>query len=120
MSSLLFGIGLSALLSVTSLVVVLFRVSPLTAPEQALPAFFASLLLAVSSVSAIALFYLWRLLPAQTWDTGKILSISVRQGIFIGLATTITVLFFLLGLLTWWVALLIFAVFVLIELAIHS
>ncbi len=104
----------------TSLVVVLFRVSPLTSPVQALPAFFASFFLAVSSVSAILLFLLWRLLPIHTWDTGKILSISVRQGIFIASATSIMILFYLLGLLTWWIALLIYAVFILIELAINS
>lgn len=117
MTSLLFGIILSALLSLTSLLVVLFRVSPLSAPGQALPAFFLSLFLSVSSIATLLFFALWKMVPIHTWDTGKILSISLRQGIFIGLATMILILFHLLGLLTWWIAILIYGMFVLIEMA---
>lgn len=117
MSSLVFGIGVSALLSLTSLLIVLFRVSPLSAPEQAIPAFFISLFLSVSTVSTLVLFAVWKWLPFHTWDTGKLLSISVRQGIFLGFGTIILVLFHLLGLLTWWIGLLIYSVFILIELA---
>jgi hypothetical protein len=117
MTSLLFGIALSALLSATSLLLVLFRVSPLSAPVQALPAFFVSVFLSVSSVSALLLFGLWRVLPVHTWDMGKTLSISLRQGVFLGLGTVILILFHLLELLNWWIAILIYAVFVLIELA---
>jgi hypothetical protein len=120
MSSLLFGIGISALLSTTSLLVVLFRVSPLSAPGQALPAFFFSLFLSVSSIGSLLLFAIWRMLPIHTWDSGKLLSVSVREGIFLGLGTSILLLFHLLGILTWWIALLIYTVFVLVELGINS
>jgi hypothetical protein len=117
MNNLLFGIALSAALSVTSLLVVLLRVSPLTAPAQALPAFFLSLLLSVSTVSTLLLIALWRVLPVHTWDTGKITSISLRQGLLLGLAVTIIFVFLVLRLLNWWIGLLIAAVFGLIELA---
>ncbi|MBI3332443.1 hypothetical protein HYZ99_05850 [Candidatus Peregrinibacteria bacterium] len=117
MTSLLFGIILSALLSLTSLLVVLFRVSPLSAPGQALPAFFLSVFLSVSSIATLLFFVLWKTVPIHTWDMGKILSISLRQGIFLGVATMILLLFHLLGLLTWWIAILIYAMFVLIEMA---
>ena len=50
---------------------------------------------------------------------GKILSIALRQGIFIGLTVIIILLFYLLGILTWWIGLLIFLVFVLIEIALQ-
>jgi len=120
MSTLLFGILASALLSTTSLMVVLFRVSPLNAPGYALPAFFASLFLAISSVASIVFYFTWKMLPFHAWDTGKILSISVRQGILLGLGTVILVVFHLLGILTWWIALLIYAVFTLIELALNA
>lgn len=120
MTSLLFGICLSALLSTTSLLVVIFRVSPLTAPTYALPAFFVSLFLAVSSVATLLCYILWRLVPLHSWDLGQILGISVRQGIFLGTGTVILVIFHLLGLLTWWIAVMIYAVFVLIELALNS
>ncbi len=120
MTSLLFGISSSALLSTTSLLVVLFRVSPLTAPEYAIPAFFISLFLAISSVGTLLFYALWRFVPLHSWDLGQILGISLRQGIFLGLATVILVLFHLLGLLTWWIAIMIYGVFILVELALNS
>lgn len=120
MTTLLFGISVSALLSTASLLVVLFRVSPLTAPGYAIPAFFVSLFLAASSVMTLAFYSLWRFVPLHSWDLGQILGISVRQGAFTGLATAILLLFHILGLLTWWIAAMIYGVFVLVELALHS
>ncbi len=120
MTSLLFGITASALLSVTSLLVILFRVSPLSAPVYALPAFFVSVLLSISSLTTLGLIFLWRMLPFHSWDLAKIVSVSLRQGIMLGVATCILLVFHLLGMLTWWIAILIYAVFVLIELALNS
>lgn len=117
MSSLPFGIAIAAVFSVTSLLIVLFRVSPLTAPAQALPAFFVALFLTMSTVGTIFFIALWRFLPWHVWDTGKITAIALRQGIFLALATTVVMLFLVLQLLNWWITLLIFGVFVLIELA---
>lgn len=117
MQNLLFGISLSALLSTTSLLIVILRVSPLTAPAQALPAFFISLFLSISTVGALLLYGLWNVLPVHTWDMGKLLSISLRQGIFLGCATVLLVLFHLLDLLNWWVGLMIYGVFFFVELA---
>jgi hypothetical protein len=119
MTSLLFSIIVAALLSITSFIAVVFRVSPLTSPGQALTAFFASIFLSVASVATLLLFVLWKWFPIHAWDEGKILSISLRQGIFLGAATTILVLFHLLGLLTWWIVILIYLVFLLIELALQ-
>lgn len=119
MTSLLFGIILSALLSTTSLLVVLFHVSPLTSPDQALPAFFVSVFLSISSIASLCFYGLWRIIPIHAWDTGKLLSISVRQGILLALATVIALLFHLLGLLTWWNSIMIYAVFVFFELALN-
>ncbi len=120
MTSLLFGIIASALLSCTSLLVVILRVSPLSAPGYAIPAFFVSLLLSVGSVGSLLFLLLWRVLPFHSWDLAKVVSVSMRQGFMLGFATCVLVLFHLLGLLTWWIALLIYGVFVLIELALNS
>lgn len=120
MSSLLFGIAASAVLSLTSLTIVLFRVSPLSAPGYALPAFFLSLLLALSSGGALVFYAFWRLVPIHAWDAGKLLAIALRQGIFLALGTCTLILFHLLGVLTWWIAILTYAVFVLVELALDS
>lgn len=119
MTTLLYSIIVAALLSVTSLIAVLLRVSPLTAPAQALPAFFASMFLTVTSIMTLLLYALWKWFPLHAWDEGKILSIALRQGIFIGLTVTIILLFHLLGILTWWIGLLVFLVFVLIEIALQ-
>ncbi|MDA1209105.1 MAG: hypothetical protein O2904_03695 [bacterium] len=117
MNSFLFGISVSAILSATSLLIVLLRVSPLTASTQAIPAFFVSLFMAISTVGALVLFTIWKFIPLHTWDLGRMLSISLRQGIFLACATVILLLFHIFQLLNWWVALMIYAVFVLVELA---
>ena len=119
MNTLVFGISLAALLSTTSFLIVLFRVSPLLAPTQAVIAFFFSVLLSVSTVSTLLFMALWKTVPHHTWDTGKLTSISLRQGIFFGSATAIVLLFLLLQLLNWWVAVLIYGVFILVELALE-
>lgn len=119
MNTLVFGISLAALLSSTSLLIVLVRVSPLTAPAQAIPALFVSLFLSISTVSALLFMLLWKYIPHHTWDMGKLTSVSLRQGIFLGTATVILVVFHLLGLLTWWIALLIYGLFALVEAALE-
>ena len=119
MTSLLFSIIAAALLSTTSLLVVLFRASPLLSPMQALPTFFISVFLAVSSLTTLALYALWKHVPLHAWDDGKILGIALRQGVLIGLATVIMFAFLLLGLLTWWIVIMIYAMFLLVELALQ-
>ncbi len=119
MTSLFFSIAVAALLSVTSLITVIFRASPLLSPGQAIPAFFASVFLSVVTVSTLVLFFLWKWFPLHAWDEGKILGISLRQGTLLGLGTLVLLLFHLLGLLTWWIAILIYLVFLLIELALQ-
>lgn len=119
MTTLLYSIIAASLLSVTSLIAILLRISPLTSSGQALPAFFASLFLSVTTVSTLLLFLLWKWFPFIAWDEGKILSVSLRQGIFLGIGTVVLILFHLLGILTWWIGILIFLVFVLIEAALQ-
>ncbi len=119
MTSLLYSIIAAGLLSITSLLVVIFRVSPFTSPAQALPAFFASVFLSLACITTLLLYVIWKNFPLHAWDEGKVLSISLRQGIFISLATIICILFHLLGLFTWWIGVLIFLVFILVEVALH-
>jgi hypothetical protein len=119
MNTLVFGISLAALLSTTSLMIVLFRVSPLLAPTQAVFAFFLSVFMSVTTVGTLVFIGLWKYIPHHAWDTGKLTSISLRQGIFAGSATSILLLFHLLGLLTWWIGVMIYGVFILVELALE-
>jgi hypothetical protein len=96
---------------------VLTRVSPLTAVEWALPSFYATFFLMICSVSTLLFVIVWQFIPHHTWDTGKLMSISLREGIFTGLAVTIMVTFQLLQLANWWILLLVALVFISIELA---
>ena len=120
MTSLLFGISTAALLSLTSLLVILFRASPLTAPLYAITAFLGSVFLTVATVGTLLLYAIWKWLPFHTWDTGKLLSISLRQGILLAIAITLMFLFLSLQILTWWVGGMIIGVFLLVELAINA
>lgn len=120
MTSLLFSIVLAALLSTTSLLVVLFRVSPLTAPAQALPAFFLSLFLSVSTVTALLFAAAWRWAVGQNWNAGKLLTVSLREGLFLGFIVVALLGLQMLGLLNIWIAVMIVAVFALVETALHS
>jgi hypothetical protein len=120
MTSLLYSIIVAALLSVTSLIAVLLRVSPLLSPAPALAAFFASLFLSITSVMTLLLYALWKWFPLHAWDDGKTIGISLRQGVFLGVIASVIVLFHLLGILTWWIGLLVVLVFVLVEVALQS
>ncbi len=119
MPSLLYAIIAAALLSGTSLLAILLRVSPLTAPAQALPAFFASVFLTVATLGALGFFAFWKFTPLRAWSDGKIIGVAVRQGIFLALAVTAILLFHLLSILTWWVGGLLVAAFVLVEMALE-
>lgn len=98
---------------------ILFRVSPLTAPKLALPFFFLTVFLAAASVGALIFYGIWVAVPLEGLDGGKKLTIALREGIFLSLAILFIILFHLLGILSWWIALMIFGVFLLIELALH-
>ncbi|MBI3336186.1 hypothetical protein HYZ98_01305 [Candidatus Peregrinibacteria bacterium] len=120
MPSLLLTLLVASLVSIVSFLTVLFRISPLLTPYQAIPAFLVSLFLASSSTGTLLLSLLWKALPVHTWDEGRILSISLRQGLLLASAISIVALFQILQLLTWWSAILIVIVFLLIELALHA
>jgi hypothetical protein len=119
MTTLLYSIIIAALLSVTSLITVVLRVSPLLSPAQALPAFFLSVFLSIAMMMTLLLYVVWKWFPVHAWDEGKILGISLRQGMFLAAATVIMILFHLLGILNWWIGVLIYVVFLLIELALQ-
>lgn len=119
MPPLLYAIIVAALLSSTSLIAILLRISPLTSTAQALPAFLASIFLTIATVGSLLLFLFWTYVPIHTWNEGKILGIALRQGIFLALAIVIILVFHLLYILTWWIAILIFLVFILIEMALE-
>jgi len=127
MTSPLVSVLIALLLSISSLIVVLVRVSPLTAPEFALPFFFAIVLIAVSSLAALLLVLAKSLLqkPPEGAAHGghfflsrAVLRSSLRQGMLFGVATCMVLLLFLLRIHNVWIAVLVYAVFILIEMAV--
>ena len=120
MTHLLLRIAIAAILSLASLLVIVFRVSPLTSPGLAVPFFFLTLFLAIASFSTLACYGAWSHIPVEGMDEGRKMSVSLREGLFIAAATILVLIFQILGILTWWIAGLIYLVFILIEIALHS
>ncbi len=120
MTSILVRIAIAALLSLTSLLVILFRVSPLSAPGLAVPFFFLTIFLSVASIGTLLFYAAWSRLSMEGMDSGRKLSISFREGLLLGGATILLLVFLLLEILTWWIAGLIYLVFLLIEMALLS
>lgn len=127
MPTALASILIAFLLSLSSLLIVFMRVSPLLSPEFALPFFFASVLGAVSSLLtlllALAKSLLQRLPEGVTEGSHSFLSravlrSSLRQGILLGSATCVVLFLFLLRIHNIWIALLVYAAFILIEMAV--
>lgn len=120
MTPLLLRIAAAAFLALTSLTVVLFRVSPLTSPGLAIPFFFLTLFLAIASIGTLLSYVIWGSISVEGMDSGRKMSVSLREGLFAATATVLLFVFQILGILTWWIAILIYLVFFLIEVALHS
>jgi hypothetical protein len=120
MTTLLLKVAIGAVLALLSLVVILFRVSPLTAPGIAIPFFLLTLFLTVAGFGTLLCYFLWRALDVEGMDAGKRMSVSLREGMFLGVATVLVFSFLMLEIFTWWIGILIYAVFILIEMALHS
>lgn len=100
--------------------IIIFRVSPLLAPGIAIPFFFLTLFLTVATTSSLLFYAAWGSVSVEGMDAGRKLTISLREGVLLSFATIFLVLFQLLGLATWWTVVLIYAVFLFVELALHS
>jgi hypothetical protein len=112
------GILLTFLLSASSLLVVFYRVSPLTAPDFALPFLFLSIFILVGSSTALLLTIVKAMVIRQSLRMRWVVASSIRQGMFVALATCLLLFLHLLHILNWWIALLVYTVFLLIEMAI--
>lgn len=118
MTNALTGIALALFLSLSSLTVVFLRVSPLSSPEFALPFLFLSIFIAVSACTVLLLSVIKAFLMHQLLRSRSVMTASLRQGVFAATGTCIIVFLFLLHILNWWIAILVYAVFVLIEMAV--
>lgn len=120
MTPTLIRIATAGLLSLASLFVILFQVSPLSAPGVAVPFFFLTVFLSSSSIVTLVCYFIWNRLSIEGMDAGRKLSLSFREGIMFAIATVLILLFLLLEILTWWIAVLMYLVFFLVEMALLS
>lgn len=116
----LIRIAAAGFLSLASLLVILFHVSPLTSPGVAVPFFFLTLFLSCASIMTLICYFIWSRLSMEGMDAGRKLSLSFREGVFFALATCLVFLFLILEILTWWIGGLIYLVFLLVEFALLS
>ncbi|MDD5055676.1 MAG: hypothetical protein PHZ00_05420 [Candidatus Peribacteraceae bacterium] len=120
MTLILLRIATAGILAILSLMIILFRVSPFSASSVALPFFFLTLFLAIASFGSLIAFSVWSRLPVEGMDVGKKLSVSLREGIFLSVASVLLVLLQILDVYTWWIGVLVYLIFVLVEGALHS
>ncbi len=128
MTTTLSLISIALVLSLSSLLVVILRVSPLTAPQYAIPFLILSVFIAVTSFLTLVLFSIRRFLIKRLVKESekqrphvlarKLINSSLRQGIFFAIATCVVIFMWLMGIVNWWIAVLIYMVFVLVEMAI--
>ena len=120
MTPLLLRIAAAGFLSLASLLVILFRVSPLASPGLAVPFFFLTLFLSCASIGTLMCYGAWNTVAVEGMDAGRKISVSLREGLFFAAATTFVFIFQIFGILTSWIGGLIYLVFVLVEVALHS
>lgn len=107
-------IALSAAFSWIAWLLVIFKLNPYSTMGVSLSFFFLSLLIALSSTFTIIGFYV-RVWLFRNEVFYKHISISLRQGILIGILSVFSLVFQMLRVLTWWSGLLLVLVIVLIE-----
>jgi hypothetical protein len=117
MTNILINIALAFLFSASALSVVLLRVSPLSSVQFAIPFLFICLFATITTFFAFLLLLAKDLFTDQPLRSRQHVSSSLRQGMFIAAGTCFIIFLHLLHILNWWIALLIYLVFLLVEMA---
>lgn len=108
------GILLTALLGWVSWVLVISNLSPFISGYLALSLFYSSLFIALSGTFGILNYYL-RQMMIKKGDRFHHINASLRQGSLLSIMLCLGLVFQRQKVLTWWVALLLFAIIVLTE-----
>jgi len=118
MSNTLLSLASASLLSLSSLLVVLVRMSPLLDPAYALFFLFLTLFFSVGTVASSFLIT-FQVCLLKT-DAQEVLRPSLRRGFLFALLTCVLLFLHLLHVLTWWIAGLVYLVLILVELAVED
>ncbi len=110
----LFSILITAFLGWASWFVVLHKLSPFTTPELSLALFFSSFFLALASTFS-ALIYALRMWITKPKTHKNAINSAFREGALIAFMICMGAIFQRLRVLTWWDALLLVAIILLLE-----
>ena len=108
------GVFVATILSWVSWFVVLSKLSPFLSGDLALALFYSSLLLALTGTFTVVIYYL-RLALNRSENFFRHLNTALRQGALLSSMVCVGLAFQRLRVLTWWDALLLLAIVVLIE-----
>ena len=108
------GVFVATILSWVSWFVVLSKLSPFLSGDLALALFYSSLLLALTGTFNVVIYYL-RLALNRSENFFRHLNTALRQGALLSSMVCVGLAFQRLRVLTWWDALLLLAIVVLIE-----
>lgn len=108
------GIFITAILGWASWLVVVFNISPFISHQIALTLFYASLFVALTTTFTLLIYYLRTSLIKNHLYFAH-LNVSLRQGSLLALMVNIGLVFQRLRVLTWWDALLLLIIVMLIE-----
>jgi len=114
MNSFPFSIGLATFFGWASLLVVYYQLSPFTQPKLALSLFYLSLFVALTGTFALIL-YSFRRMTHKDSPLKAPFNVPLRQGVLLSLMVVVGLIFQRLRVLTWWDALLLLAIILLIE-----
>jgi len=106
--------GLAALVSWATWLVVLYKLSPFTQYQLALPSFYATLFIALATTFSLLFYYLRRAVSKNEIHNMH-LNVSMRQGVLISFMLVVGLGFQRLRILTWWDALLLLAIVLMVE-----
>jgi len=107
-------IALAGILSWVSWVVVIFKLDPYESMGLALAFFYSTLFIALTCTFTVFGFY-FRVWLFKNEIFYKHITISLRQGVFLGLIAVTALVFQMLRVLNWWSGLLLVVVVVLLE-----
>jgi len=108
------SIGIATLLGWASWLLVIGKMSPFQSGSLALILFYASLFIALTGTFGLLIYYL-RLWAKGMSQAGAHLNIALREGFLLSGMITVGLIFQRLRVLTWWDALLLLFIILLIE-----
>lgn len=115
LQSYLWGVRIGTVISFVALCSVIFLTDPIDIGNIAFVLFYLTFFFTTSGIGVLVLTWLWRKKTKEIFTLGEV-GMAVRQGVLIGLLTTIIIGMQQMKVLIWWSALIVVGAVLLIEL----